>query len=265
MKRSALIAFITITLWVLWGLPLSESVPAEELTVKNIFDRAMEQKLPSNARALLTMTLIDKEGKKRVRELRLATKRHGNSAKVFIRVLHPPDVRGTGFLGEISEKGEFEAFLYLPELRKSRRITTLSLETFMDSDVSYSDLLANPTDNLSHTLLGTESIGKLKKMQCYKIETIFPETRDEEYGKSVYWIQKDNYIPRKAKFYSRNGELNRQLFVKKIKKISQYWTPVLITFDTIETQHKTILEIKDIQYDVNIPDSTFTKRNLEKE
>ncbi len=270
MKRLLLMLILGIALT---GFSPFGSVQAEELTAKEIWDRAQDIQFPTNSKMVITMTLINKRGEKRIREFQLTSKEYENSSKALVRFIKPPDVRGTGFLAEIKDEGEAEAFIYLPALRKSRRISSSERnQSFMGSDFSYSDIQLQRTpedtdeDDTRYKLLGTETVGKTKTVECYKIENIPVQDEDEQYSKIIYLIRKDNLLPVKAEFYDKHGKIRKQLFFKKVKKIGgKYLMPTEMAMQDVKKKHKTVMEMRDIEVDIDIPEDVFTKRNLEKE
>ena len=270
MKRLVLMLIFGIALI---GFSPCFTVQAEELTAKEIYDKAQDIQFPQNSKMLVNMTLINKRGEKRVREFQLISKEYGESSKAFVRFIKPPDVRGTGFLAEIKDEGEAEAFIYLPALRKSRRIASSERnQSFMGSDFSYSDIQLQRTpeakdeDDTRYKLLGTKTVGKTKTVECYNIEYLPVQDEDEQYSKIIYLIRKDNILPVKADFFDKHGKIRKQLFFKKIKKIGgKYLMPTEMTMQDVKKKHKTVMEMREIQVDIDIPDDIFTKRNLEKE
>ena len=95
----------------------------ESLSASEIMKKARDKQFPKNSLSDLTMVLINKRGSKRVRKLRTKRKDYGNGeAKSVATFLSPPDVKGTAFLvWEHADKPN-DVFIYLPALKKIRRI-----------------------------------------------------------------------------------------------------------------------------------------------
>jgi hypothetical protein len=70
------------------------------------------------------------------------TKRYpDDETKALSSFLSPSEVKGTAFLQWSHKNAPDEQWLYLPDLRRTRRITSdLSNESFMGTDFSYQDL-----------------------------------------------------------------------------------------------------------------------------
>ena len=65
-------------------------------------------------------------------------------------------------------------------------------------------------------------------------------------------------------FYDEKGKFLKTSTVKELKKIDGYWTPVMSVMHNVQIDHKTIMKIEGVEYDVKIPDKIFSKTNLEK-
>jgi len=72
----------------------------EELTAKQIMDKAFDVTKLAGSEAVSTMTIIDSKGRERVREIAMVTKLfdNGETEKRLLRFLSPADVKGTGLL-----------------------------------------------------------------------------------------------------------------------------------------------------------------------
>ncbi|OQY18444.1 MAG: hypothetical protein B6I36_06995, partial [Desulfobacteraceae bacterium 4572_35.1] len=101
-----------------------------------------------------TMELISSRGQKRRREYKSLRLDDGNWRKVLIRFTAPADIAGTGFLVlENIETGTTEQHLYLPALKRTRRIVTSQQgRKFVNSDFTYENMHRQPLENWSYKL-----------------------------------------------------------------------------------------------------------------
>ena len=127
---------------------LSAEISGKELAQK-VFDRNRGQSSVSKAQ----MILVDKNENKR--------KRHFTSKRVLadglerqlIRFTSPADIEGTGFLTIEKQGYETEQFLFLPALRRSRRIvTSQKSHRFVNSDFTYEDMERHPVDDYVYAI-----------------------------------------------------------------------------------------------------------------
>ena len=91
--------------------------------------------------AMLSMTLVQKNGSKRERKLSSWAMDVGKDTKKIMFFTYPGDVKGTGFLtwDYDNPNKEDDKWLYLPAMKKTRRISGKSSKTdyFMGSDFTY--------------------------------------------------------------------------------------------------------------------------------
>lgn len=235
---------------------------AAELSGEEIVRRAREQEFPKKSEARVRMILIDKRGSKREKHFTLMRKGIGKDTKIMIRFISPPDIRGTGYLINQTPGAEDEFYIYFPAAKKLRRLKSREgSKSFMGSDFSNYDLKQRDIEEDTHMLLRAETVGG---KDCYVVENI-PKRPDEiGYSRTISWIRKDIFVTQKTDFYDREGRLLKQLFVEKVEKIEDLWTITRSRMENIINGHKTIMELDEIKFDSELPDSLFTKRELQK-
>ena len=236
---------------------------AAELTGSEIMQKARDIETPDTAMAKLKMTLINRAGKRRVRELVSFTKKYGEDAKSLIRFKEPADVRGTGFLHWENKGREDDQFLYLPALKRTRRIASSEKNSsFMGTDFTYQDMQGREVEEDTHTLLGLEA---LNGMETYKVESIPTDPKDTQYSRRISWIRMDNYFPIKAELFDRHGKPLKRLVIEKLEQVNGFWTALKTTMTNLQKETQTLIETEKVEMGKPIPDDVFTQRYLEKE
>ena len=126
------------------------------ITAQEIAQKVHDRDDGDNSTSKMKMTLIDKNGKKRVRDLKTYTKDKGEDKLKLMFFLTPADVRNTGFLTydyEDSNKDD-DQWLYLPELKKVKRIASSDKSSsFMGSDFTYSDMTSRNVDDYTYKIM----------------------------------------------------------------------------------------------------------------
>ncbi len=258
-------AFLILLASVLAAKPASEKTgkkaKPKTLTANEIMRNLESRKEPDDMISEMTMTLICKKGKKRVRKVLTARK---GSKKTIMWFLSPADVKGASFLS-MEQKGKNNMWIYLPALKKESSITSHGKGKkgyFMGSNFTYEDLEGRKYEDYSYKLLGNEMIGD---RNCYVVEsTPKPTLKKPSYSKIVSWIWKNHPIPLKEEYYNRMGEFQKVQTISKLKKIKSYWIPEEISMETVKLNNKRKTEITftDIQVDRGIEESVFSKRSL---
>lgn len=214
-----------------------------------------------------TLTLTDKNGKVRVREIIMRMKDYGNVKKSVIIFKTPKDVEGVGYLSfEYPDNPDGTAkdsddWLYMPSMKKVRRISGNNTEDdFMGTDFTFEDMGNRSVAKDVITLLGEESVDGVA---CWKLE-YKAKNQNAKISKRVYWIGKDNYVHYKGEFYDKQGNLFKKLTVNNVEQISGYWSTTKMTMENILTNHKTVMEMSNMVYDIPIDDGMFTQAALER-
>ena len=153
-------AVLLLTLPVLPGAARADDPKAREIMQKvNDRDDGDNQTLD------MEMILIDKRGNKRKRSIRSFRKDKGKDTYSILFFLTPADVKNTGFLTyDYKEKDkDDDQWLYLPALRKSKRIASDDKSgSFMGSDFNYSDLTEPALEDYDFHLMKEVEVGGVK-------------------------------------------------------------------------------------------------------
>ncbi len=265
MNKSKFLAAILMILFI--GLSFTAQ---EELTAKEIMDKAFEVTKLAGSEAVSTMTIIDGKGRKRVREIAMVTKLYdnGDTEKRLLRFLAPPDVKGTGLLVFDYEKKDDDMWLFMPALRKTRRIVSSErAKSFMGSEFSYADMSPPILDEFTYKVLSDKEVeGTL----CWEIEMVpvDEDIADENgFSRRIAYIGKKDFVIRGAVYYDLDGELHKELSVKEIREldpVNHRYRPIHMIMVNKQNDRKSILKINEIQFNPNVKNDYFTTRYLER-
>jgi len=257
-------AILVITASLLIGVVVSPAIAAE-LTGRLIMNKVEVQNDSNDETSIIVMTLINRQGKKRVREiLNWSKKIDEQNDKRFSRFKSPSDVKGTSVLTIEHSDTDDDQWLYLPALRKVRRISSSDkTDHFMGSDFTFEDIQSEDLEHFKYKILGTES---LDGQECWVIEAV-PVTKkklkETGYDKRQIWVRKDNLVAIQTKYWNRKNEYFKLLRAYEIVKLDQgIWRPNRIEMEDFKAKHKTILEFKDRVINAGVSDAVFTERNL---
>jgi hypothetical protein len=212
--------------------------------------------------ALVVMTLQGKEGQSRRRELYSYAKEKGAGERwTLMRFIQPDDIAGTGLLTQDHPGDASDQWLYLPALKKVRRVSSSRKGgRFVGSDFFYEDLLDREVDMDHHYLQGTGSVGKVP---CEILVSTPRDPDNSVYSKRVSCIHRKILIPLKVELFERGREKpSKMLSARRIKKIQGYWSILESTMYDLNSGHRTQLLTEKIKYDQGLPDRLFTQRDL---
>lgn len=261
--RFASIAALTTCAVLMSSPAFSTEASPQALSASEIVKKAREKQFPKNSVSELTMILINKRGNERVRKLQTKRKDYGNGeAKSVAYFLSPADVKGTAFLVWEHADQPNDVFIYLPALKKIRRIASEQKhQSFMGSDFSYADMENQDVDNAVHRILSEE---ELQGKPCWVIESIPKPDSDSEYGKLTSWVDKDTFIPRRVEFADKKGRPYKVMEVLRAGPVGKEILPLDFSMEDVQKDHKTEIILEKIELDQNISDNEFTHRAIQR-
>jgi outer membrane lipoprotein-sorting protein len=257
-----------------WILPLAALLTAPaaraQETARQILDRAKQlddtTRKWSDRSQTLTLTIHDKSGE-RERSLKIFDKRGGGEDKTVTFFLAPSEVKGTAFLQWSHPGKDNDQWLYLPELKRTRRITSqLRDQSFMGTDFTYRDLdiLAEIRDwteaEAASALGGSEDVDG---HACWTI-TLTPTGSDGGYAKFVLALDKELLVLRKLIFQDAGGTVVKTLTQGDVKTVGAIPTAYRMDMQTPAKGSHTDVVLTDVKYDTGLGDDFFTERQLER-
>lgn len=242
----------------------------EELTAREIMDKSFKAVRLAGSEATSTLTIIDSKGRQRIRQIASVSKLYesGETEKRLIRFLSPADVKGTGLLTFDYEKEDDDIWLFMPALRKTRRIVSSEkAKNFMGSEFSYADMTPPTLDDFTYKILGEEEVeGTL----CWQIEMVPVDddiADDNGFSRKISSIAKEDFVIRKAFYYDLDGELHKELSVKEVQEVDtkdHKYRPTHMIMVNKQNGRKSTLVIDKIQFNPDVKDEYFTTRYLER-
>ena len=240
------------------------AVQAQQLSGRDIMKKVDERPDGETRYAQMELTLVKKNGSKRERKMESWAMDIGKDTKKIMYFTYPGDVKGTGFLTwDYDQIGkEDDKWLYLPAIKKTRRISGSSAKQdyFMGSDFTYDDMGSRNVDEDTHTLLGEETVDGQK---CWKLESL-PKDKRDIYSRKTALIRQDCLIPVRVEYYDKMGKLHRRLEMSDIAKVEGFWVARKMHMTNVQTEHQTVLEIKNPTYNIPMEESKFNVTTLEK-
>jgi outer membrane lipoprotein-sorting protein len=209
------------------------------------------------------MTVTAKDGKTSERRLDQYSKddASGNNRTV-VAFLEPASVAGTRFLTIENAGKADDRWIYLPELKKVRRIAASEGSgSFVGTDLSYDDVssMDRKADLDNHRILREE---KLNGADCYVIEST-PKDSSYQYSKMVLYIDKATFVNYKIELYDKRGTHAKTMEILELKDVQGRLTPMVTKLSTLGAGTSTSINVEMIQYDNNVPESVFTPAYLE--
>ncbi len=255
-----------IFLTLLVALFLTPGSWSQQLTGKQIMEQALKKSSWKDMEGEITLILTNARGEQRIRKIKLySRKRTEDENDMLMRFIAPADVKGTAFLIIEHKNADDERYLYLPALRRVKRIASSGKGgNFMASDFTYYDIGRPKLNDWTYNRLEDEQV---KGYDCYKIECLPASktiAKDTGYGKIIRWIRKDIQVTIKSEYYDRALRKWKVLTVPEVKKIAGVWFQTDMVMEDLQNNHKSEMKFTNIKVNQNIPASFFSQRYLQR-
>ncbi|MBI4115674.1 MAG: outer membrane lipoprotein-sorting protein [Candidatus Omnitrophica bacterium] len=176
------------------------------------------------------------------------------------RVLAPPKVEGEGFL-----RNQTRLWHYLPSAERTILIPpSLMLDDFMGSDFSNDDFvkMSYLAKDYEAKILGEE---EMDGFGVYHLELMPHPDAPVTYGKLEVWLRKMDSAPVRLAFFNEKMGHIRTLHYSLFKTFGTREVPTIWRMENHKDKDReTVVAILDATYEIDIPDSHFTRQNLEK-
>lgn len=218
-----------------------------------------------------TMVLINAKGQQRERRSTglIKLQPNGVDSKLVVRFSTPADIKGTSFLQVEHIDGDDDLWIYLPALKKSRRLVASNKkDSFVGSDFSYGDISLPRVDQYRHTRLRTEQVDGF---DCHVVESVPANDTvraNSGYSKKVTWVRSDNFVEAKVEYYDLAGRLWKTQTVSRHELVEPQkarWFPLQREMTNHQTGHRTVISMGKVMPGIPIPDETFTTRYIERD
>ncbi len=209
----------------------------------------------------VTMLLRDAQGKEDIRKLRLKTLEViGDGDKSLTVFDEPRDVKGTAFLSFSHITTSDEQWLYIPALKRVKRIGSRNKSShFMGSEFTFEDLSSFEVEKFSYKYIRDEAIdGK-----SYFVIESYPKDENTGYSRLISWINQDNYTPHKVVYYNRHKKLQKTLTFHGYELyLEKYWRAKKLSMVNHINGRSTDLIKNTLKLNTGISSRDFNKSSL---
>ena len=259
---------------------LVQATPAAAagLSPREIMEKVTMTRKLDGSEAVVKMTIVGDKGQTREREITMATKLYdgGKTEKRIYRFLSPADVQGTSILVFDYESKADDVWIFLPALRKTRRIvSSQNTQSFMGSEFSYGDLNIPALDDFTYALAKEESCGPSSgngnaNDACWVID-VLPKNKDtadsDGYSKKTYWVSKEKMAVVRGLYYDKDGKLLKELIAGDIKLLdpkNKRYRATHMEMVNKQNGRRSVFDSKKVTYAPATKDEYFTTAYLER-
>jgi hypothetical protein len=246
------------------GLAIAAAPPATKapsnIDAQGIVRKAMARNLFGlSGTAVATMTVHASTGDEKVRDLALKLLRTPEGLqRILVSFRSPPEVAGTSFLVIERPEGVPDQYLYLPALKRVRRLAAgQATDSFMGSDLAYIDLSPLPQDTgneVEYKRLDDQDVGG---QPSYVVEAII-KTPGSPYSKITVSIHRTHLVPLKMEFVDALGKPLKVALIKKLKKIDGKLIPIELEMRNVQKNTWTLITLNEINLKAKLSDADFS-------
>ncbi len=263
MIKRLLLTFLLgpLVLPALAGAPEPGSAEARGLAIAQEADRRDTGWIDQTAE--MKMILRNRQGEESTRELRTKTLEvEGDGDKGLTIFDHPRDVKGTAFLSYSHATRPDDQWLYLPALKRVKRIASKNKSgPFMGSEFAYEDLSSQEVAKYSYRFLREEV---LDGRPAFVVER-YPQYEHSGYTRQVVWIDQEMYQPLKIEFYDRKDSLLKTLTISGYRQyLGRYWRPDRMDMVNHQTGKSTTLLWSNYRFRTGLTDRDFDRNALKR-
>lgn len=243
------------------GALVAPALASAELTADEISKKTSHASYyqAKDGRARIKMTITDKQGRTRLREVTVLRKDGAEDdadQKFFLYFHAPADVARMTFIVHKHVDRDDDRWLYLPAMDLVKRIAASDKRTsFAGSDFLYEDVSGRALDADTHALVKTTD-------NFYVLEHTPKDPAEVEFSKYVMHVHKKTFLPTKVEYFDKAGKGYRTMTVDRVETIDGHPTVVQATIADAAAGTKTVAEYGQVDYDIEVPDRIFTERYL---
>ena len=208
-----------------------------------------------------TMILKNSDGEENIRKLEIKKLENIDGDKSLIKFLYPADIKDTKLLSYEIIGGDDRQWLYLPALKRIKRISSRNKSgSFMASEFSYEDIASQNYKNYTYDekVENTTKDGK----KYFKITRI-PKDENSGYSKQFIWINSTTYLATFGEYYDKQNRLLKEISFLEYQKIQNIYRIKKINMFNVQNGKSSILSWDEDKIKLSLDVNDFTQRVLQ--
>lgn len=259
MLRAAMMISLVCVLWPVSGW--AETPEEKGLAIAKQVDDADNGW--HDFKAATRMVLRNKQGEESTRESHSENLEvPGDGDKTLIVFDAPADVKGTAFLSFTHPTTPDDQWLYLPALKRVKRIASNNKSgPFVGSEFAYEDIASQEVAKYGYKYVKDESVDG---RDSYVVER-YPRYENSGYTRQIVWWDKAMLQPLKIEFYDRKDALLKTLTYHDFAQyLGKYWRAKRMEMVNHVTGKSTTLSWLDYQFQQGLTDRDFDQNSLQR-
>jgi hypothetical protein len=234
-------------------------------TAREISLKAMNAVEIGDMEMISTIIIADARGNERIRQISTASRQFGDCTKMLTVFLQPADVKGTSLLVYDYESKEDNMWIFMPALRKVRRIvSTEKGKNFMGSEFSNADMSKPNIDDFSYADLGFETVDGIKSRKIESKPKNNDIAKENNFSRKISFFDATTNLCYRIEYYDMADKLHRIQTISNNKKLpgGKYFAHQMVMVN-VQNGRKTTMKVDRFQQGSNLPESRFSPNALE--
>ncbi|MET1255457.1 outer membrane lipoprotein-sorting protein [Aliikangiella maris] len=236
------------------------NILASELTAEQIVEKATLSAYynGNDGRSVARMKIVDANQRVQLRQFTILRKdiADGAEQKFLVVFSKPKSVDKTVFMVNKKIQTADERWLYLPALDLVKRISAGDKRTsFVGSHYYYEDVSGRIPSEDTHKII--------ENGEDFYVLSHYPKDKQSvEYDWYKTQIDKKTFLPMLIEYYDKDGKAMRRIEALNVEEISGYPTVTQAKVTNLQDNSYTLMEFRNVVFDIDIPDEVFTERSL---
>lgn len=216
-----------------------------------------------DSEASMTMILRNEAGKETIRKVRSKSLEVQDDGDKGLSIFDEPrDVKGTAFLSFTHIEGNDDQWLYLPALKRVKRISSSNKSgPWMGSEFANEDLTSFEIAKYKYKFLRDDVIDGDKVF----VSEMYPQYKNSGYNKVIVWVDQDHYRVRKIEYFdTHNKPLKVMEFSDYRQYLNKFWRAHKQLMTNSQTGKSTEIQWNDYKFNVGLTDKDFNKSSLKR-
>ncbi len=175
---------------------------------------------------------------------------------------NPRDIKGTAFLSHTHALKPDDQWLYLPALKRIKRISSSNKSgPFVGSEFAYEDLTSQEVEKYKYKWLRDETLNGHDVF----VSERYPQYENSGYTRQIVWTDKMMYQALKVEFYDRKNALLKTLVLSEHQQyLDKYWRPSRMDMINHQTGKETTLLWENYKFGNGLTDRDFDRNTLKR-
>ncbi len=237
---------------------------AEGPSLEEIEECVRDNTPEKTSRQVVTFRAVDHVGEETVSNAEIWWQKFDAGDRALVSFYAPPNLRGSSLL-LIQKEKRADMFMYLPELRKTRRVNARTLHGSMfGTDFSYEDFerLQGFTEDPDTTLLPDD---RIEGRVVHVLDIRPAPEEDSQYERITTFVDRERCVPLRVELFEKGDRLAKVLTTPpdRVTREGSVWVPRVARLDDREHGSHTVLTVDEIEVDAEIPRKLFSERELQ--